>query len=273
MLLFYCFQHKPTKSFVAELDEPSCVELCVRGTEDDARHLLRRTHSVEHRGADGFHDEVVIHTQFLQVLVEVVWIQSEIKTIINSPETVIDVQPVSGKTARPPIRATRSLSGLLRGHGKRTRRRGEATKRARERERKGLTVHLNELVEVREDGGQLGGGQQLLPLQGLGEDHLQHTQHAHVGVLRGEQLWRGGGEEEAQNETPSLCFLACRFVSLLLTIDDLLPLGLLFAEPGQAVGGREVPPVGRVRLKLQQARLHLLQLGGGAGWGGAGPLG
>ena len=30
------------------------------------------THSVEHRRADGFHDEAVIQTQFLQVLIEVV---------------------------------------------------------------------------------------------------------------------------------------------------------------------------------------------------------
>lgn len=34
------------------------------------------THSVEHCGADGFDDEVVIQTQLLQVLVEVIWIQT-----------------------------------------------------------------------------------------------------------------------------------------------------------------------------------------------------
>lgn len=32
------------------------------------------THSAEHCGADGFDYEVVIQTQFLQVLVEVIWI-------------------------------------------------------------------------------------------------------------------------------------------------------------------------------------------------------
>jgi len=35
------------------------------------------THSVEHRGADRFDYEVVIQTQLLQVLVEVIWIQSQ----------------------------------------------------------------------------------------------------------------------------------------------------------------------------------------------------
>lgn len=38
------------------------------------------THSVEHCGADGFDDEVVIQTQLLQVLVEVIWIQSQRQT-------------------------------------------------------------------------------------------------------------------------------------------------------------------------------------------------
>lgn len=33
------------------------------------------THPVEYCGADGFDNEVVIQTQFLQVLIEVIWIQ------------------------------------------------------------------------------------------------------------------------------------------------------------------------------------------------------
>lgn len=33
------------------------------------------TYPVEHCGADGFDNEVVIQTQFLQVLVKVIWIQ------------------------------------------------------------------------------------------------------------------------------------------------------------------------------------------------------
>lgn len=53
----------------------------------------------------------------------------------------------------------------------------------------------------------------------------------------------------------------------LLTIDDLLPLGFLLAEAGQGFRGSQLPPVWRVVLKLQEARLHLLQLWGGAGGG------
>lgn len=33
------------------------------------------THPVEHCGADGFHNEVVFQSQFLQVLIKVIWIQ------------------------------------------------------------------------------------------------------------------------------------------------------------------------------------------------------
>lgn len=52
-----------------------------------------------------------------------------------------------------------------------------------------------------------------------------------------------------------------------LTIDDLLPFGLLLAETGQGFRRGHVPPVRWVHLKLQETWLHLLQLWGGAGWG------
>lgn len=58
-----------------------------------------------------------------------------------------------------------------------------------------------------------------------------------------------------------------------LTIDDLLPLGLLLVETGQGFRGGQLPPVGRVLLELQEPWLHLLQLWGGAGWRVAGPFG
>lgn len=64
----------------------------------------------------------------------------------------------------------------------------------------------------------------------------------------------------------------CCFISLLLTVDDLLPLGLLLAETGQAFRGGQLPPVGRVLFKLKEAWLHLLQLWGGAGGGVARPF-
>ena len=35
------------------------------------------THPVEHCGADGFNNEVVVQTQFFQALVEVIWIHSQ----------------------------------------------------------------------------------------------------------------------------------------------------------------------------------------------------
>ena len=38
-----------------------------------------------------------------------------------------------------------------------------------------LTVHFNDLVQVGEDGGQLGAGQELLSLQRPGEDCLKDT--------------------------------------------------------------------------------------------------
>lgn len=38
-----------------------------------------------------------------------------------------------------------------------------------------LTVHFNDLIQVGEDGSQLCGGQELLPLQRFGEDHLKDT--------------------------------------------------------------------------------------------------
>lgn len=67
--------------------------------------------------------------------------------------------------------------------------------------------------------------------------------------------------------------LMCCFISLLLlTIDDLLPFGLLLAQVGQSFRGGLLPPVGRVLLELKEAWLHLLQLWGGAGGGGARPL-
>lgn len=48
------------------------------------------------------------------------------------------------------------------------------------------------------------------------------------------------------------------------TIDDFLPFCLFLAEARQGFGGGQLPPVGRVLLKLQQAGLHLLQLRGRA---------
>lgn len=54
-----------------------------------------------------------------------------------------------------------------------------------------LTVHFNDFIQAGEDGGQLDGGQELFSLQRLGEDHLEDTQHPHVSVLGGEQLWEG----------------------------------------------------------------------------------
>lgn len=38
-----------------------------------------------------------------------------------------------------------------------------------------LTVHIDDLIQVGEDSGQLGGGQELLSLQRFGEDHLEDT--------------------------------------------------------------------------------------------------
>ena len=43
-----------------------------KAKQDDIKRKILMTHSVEHRRADGFHDEAVIQTQFLQVLIEVV---------------------------------------------------------------------------------------------------------------------------------------------------------------------------------------------------------
>lgn len=43
-----------------------------KAKQDDRKRKIRMTHSVKHCRADGFHDEAVIQTQFLQVLVEVI---------------------------------------------------------------------------------------------------------------------------------------------------------------------------------------------------------
>ena len=51
-----------------------------------------------------------------------------------------------------------------------------------------LTVHLQDLLQAGEDGGQLWAGEDLLPLQGLGEDRLEHRQHAVVCMLSRIQL-------------------------------------------------------------------------------------
>lgn len=37
------------------------------------------THSVEHCRADGSHNEAVIQAQFLQVLIEVIWIHNQMR--------------------------------------------------------------------------------------------------------------------------------------------------------------------------------------------------
>lgn len=63
------------------------------------------------------------------------------------------------------------------------------------------------------------------------------------------------------------------FFLYVLTVDDLLPFGLLLAEAAQCFRGCHLPPVRWVRLKLQQAWIHLLQLRGGTGRGGARPFG
>lgn len=63
------------------------------------------------------------------------------------------------------------------------------------------------------------------------------------------------------------------FFLSVLTVDDLLPFGLLLAEFAQCFRGCHLPPVRWVRLKLQQAWIHLLQLRGGTGRGGARPFG
>lgn len=119
-----------------------------------------------------------------------------------------------------------------------------------------LTVHFNDFIQAGEDGGQLDAGQELLSLQRLGEDHLEDTQHPHVSVLGGEQLWEG-----TKNRTGFKAQLSRRVrPNCLRTIDDFLPLSLLLAETSQGFGGGQLSPVGRVLLKLQEAWLHLLQL-------------
>lgn len=45
-----------------------------------------RTHSVEHCCADGFDNQVVIQAQFLQVLVEVIWIHNKMKNDLLNNE-------------------------------------------------------------------------------------------------------------------------------------------------------------------------------------------
>lgn len=51
-----------------------------------------------------------------------------------------------------------------------------------------LTVHFDDFVQAGENSGELDGGQKLLSLQGLGEDHLKDAEHPHVGVLSCKQL-------------------------------------------------------------------------------------
>lgn len=59
----------------------------------------------------------------------------------------------------------------------------------------------------------------------------------------------------------------------ILTVDDLLPFGLLLAKAAECLWRRHLPPVRWVRLKLQQTCIHLLQLRGGTGRGGPRPFG
>lgn len=63
-------------------------------------------------------------------------------------------------------------------------------------------------------------------------------------------------------------------VSLSLTIDDLLPLGLLLAQLALGALVCLLPPVGRVLLQLHAAGIQLLLLRGGArGWANRSRLG
>ena len=100
------------------------------------------------------------------------------------------------------------------------------------------------------------------------EGHLT-SGHGHA-PLQTTLEWGEGEDTKWERESISSRHIASSF--LLLTIDDLLPLGLLLAETGQGFRGGQLPPVGRVLLKLQESRVHLLQLWGGAGGGLAGPF-
>lgn len=51
-----------------------------------------------------------------------------------------------------------------------------------------LTVHFDDFIQAGENSGQLDGGQKLLSLQRLGEDHLKDAQHPNVGMLSCKQL-------------------------------------------------------------------------------------
>ncbi|KAF3839324.1 hypothetical protein F7725_018041 [Dissostichus mawsoni] len=52
-----------------------------------------------------------------------------------------------------------------------------------------LTVHVNDLIQTGEDGGEFGVGQELLSRQRPVEDHLEDTQHPHMGA--GQSFRRG----------------------------------------------------------------------------------
>ena len=49
---------------------------------DDIKRKMIMTHSVEHCGADEFNYEVVIQTQFLQAVIEVIWTNKQ-TTAVN----------------------------------------------------------------------------------------------------------------------------------------------------------------------------------------------
>lgn len=57
--------------------------------------------------------------------------------------------------------------------------------------RAALTVHLNDLVQVGQDGSKFSGGQELFFLQRLRKDRLKNTQHSHMGMFCCKQLWEG----------------------------------------------------------------------------------
>lgn len=97
-----------------------------------------------------------------------------------------------------------------------------------------LTVHFDDFIQAGENSGQLDGGQKLLSLQRLGEDHLKDAQHPNVGMLSCKQLWEGTGNRKCCKTLGCRCSLltvcwvdlssiplmtSCLFVSVLLRLD------------------------------------------------------
>lgn len=131
------------------------------------KQTARLTHSVEQRCADWFDNEVVFQAQFLQVFIKVICVHRQMNHFSKPCHTAV-------------FFFKENCSGYNK-HG------GSVLLT--------LTVHFNDFIQAGENGGQLDGGQELLPLQRLGENHLKDAQHPHMSVLSSKQLWEWNSRE------------------------------------------------------------------------------